>query len=53
MDEEPSQEHNWPGEKEHLWSHWMAKTGLPQPTDYRVCLHPECKVSEVRKSPLA
>lgn len=41
----------WPKPGEHLWSRWQAKTGLPKPTQYRTCLHPNCKAVEEREWP--
>lgn len=38
----------WPKPGEHFWSKWQAKTGLPKATQYRVCIHPDCKAIEER-----
>lgn len=44
--------HQWPSDpEEHVWGPWMAKTGLPKPTQYRTCVHPLCKAVEVREVP--
>lgn len=46
-------QHNWPGPGQHMWSRWQHKTGLPKPTQYRYCIHPDCKVIEERETPKA
>lgn len=38
----------WPMEGEHLWSQWLPDKGLPNPTQYRMCLHPMCNRIERR-----
>jgi len=45
--------HNWPEPGDHLWGPWMARTGLPKPEQYRICVHPECTAVETRKAPLS
>lgn len=51
MSDQPK--HEWPADGGHLWSRWYAKTGLPKPTQYRVCVHPDCNESETREAPRA
>lgn len=48
--------HKWPKDEEHLWSPWYPNTpqmGKTRPTQYRSCLHPECKKTEYRQAPSA
>lgn len=51
--EELVKKHEWPAEGEHLWGPWMNKRGLPKPTQYRMCVHPECHDAQERKAPQA
>ena len=45
-------DHNWPSDQgEHVWSSWMNRTGPPNPTQYRVCVHQDCSASETRETP--
>lgn len=46
-------EHAWPPPGQHMWSKWMSKTGLPKPTQYRYCIHPDCTAVEDRDAPQA
>lgn len=47
-------DHRWPSDaSEHFWGPWLAKTGGAKPTQYRVCVHPDCNASETRKAPTA
>lgn len=45
--------HEWPTDGSCVFGPWMAKTGLPKPTQYRVCIHPECHEVETREAPKA
>lgn len=46
--------HGWPTDPaEHVWTPWMTKTGLPGPTQYRQCVHPNCTTHETREAPRA
>lgn len=45
--------HFWPGDGEHLWGPWMTRTGLPKPTQYRQCVHPQCSEVDTREAPKA
>ena len=47
-------DHEWPTEPQaHVWGRWLSKTGLPKPTQYRQCVHPDCKAVETREAPRA
>ena len=50
-------DHTWPTDpNEHVWGPWMAKTarkGAAPPTQYRMCVHPNCHASETREAPRA
>lgn len=46
-------EHAWPPSGEHFWSKWQHQTGLPIPTQYRICIHPDCSATELRDTPMA
>lgn len=48
-----TRDHNWPENKIHLFGPWMAKDPTPKPTQYRVCVHPNCNASETRDTPKA
>lgn len=43
--------HKWPVDDSCLWSEWKSATGLPNPTQYRNCIHPECNKVEYRDAP--
>lgn len=48
--------HKWPKDEEHFWSPWYpntARQGIKPPTQYRTCLHPDCKETEYREAPKA
>lgn len=46
-------EHAWPLPGQHLWTKWENATGLPNPTQYRKCIHPDCTKVEYRDAPRA
>lgn len=47
-------DHAWPTTPgEHVFGPWQNKTGLPKPTQYRVCVHPACPATETREAPRA
>lgn len=46
-------DHLWPLPGEHLWTNWQTATGLPKATQYRSCIHPDCKAVEYREAPRA
>ena len=45
--------HDWPLPGEHLFGPWLTMTGMPKATQYRVCIHPECRHVEKRMAPNA
>lgn len=45
--------HGWPVDDQCLFGPWMTKTGLPKPTQYRVCVHSKCKKIQTREAPKA
>lgn len=51
LKKETSSEHAWPANGEHFMSKWQNEKGLPEPTQYRTCIHPECDHMESRPAP--
>lgn len=43
--------HHWPSPLEHSWSKWQADRPMPNPTQYRSCIHPLCTAVERRPAP--
>lgn len=46
-------EHAWPVMGQCLFGPWQTKKGMPQATQYRTCIHPNCKKTEERPAPNA
>jgi len=49
-------DHNWPTDDGHVWDEWMQGQGADSPggaTQYRKCVHPDCRAYETRKAPMA
>lgn len=44
-------DHAWPLPGQHFWTKWQHKTGLPVPTQYRTCIHPDCIEVQYRDTP--
>lgn len=47
----PESKHSWPTYDIHLYGPWMLERGLPKPTQYRVCVHPDCNEIDRREAP--
>lgn len=45
--------HEWPVDDGCVFGPWQHQTGLPLPTQYRVCVHPGCRRIERRDTPKA
>lgn len=45
-------DHPWPSSFDHLWGPWQGQTGLPKPTEYRTCVHPDCAAVEYKDTPI-
>lgn len=43
--------HSWPKRDEHLFTKWRNNTGMPYPTQYRTCIHPNCTSTQYRNTP--
>lgn len=44
--------HNWPTDGSCVWGPWMnhtAREGAKKPTQYRQCVHPECREVQYRE----
>lgn len=43
--------HAWPRDGEHLFNSWQTYKGMPNATQYRSCIHPDCQKVEHRDAP--
>lgn len=49
---EEVKDHNWPpNQEDHVFNKWQSAKGMPNATQYRSCVHPQCSKVEYRDAP--